>query len=122
MSSILMNISCPNDKCSSYGQRYVWAKGDCGHAAYLDTDLDVYCEKKDKWPSNSTYCFIGDLYWKCSDCKTCDKYKLNVIAASLGKVMSGLTKSLISAYSEQTVADIETLSAIIDKCSERMRQ
>ena len=119
-----MNVSCPNEKCPSYGKRKQWYKSDCGHSEYIDTDLDVYCHKKCNWPSGcGTYCFIGKLYWKCSDCKTCDKYALNTISASLGKVMSGLTLSLIKNPNNAYVkSEIETLAAIIDKCSERIRQ
>ena len=119
-----MNISCPNSSCPSYGARKQWSKKDCGHSEKLDTDLDVYCHKSCSWPSSGgTYCFIGKLYWICSSCKTRDQYNLNAISASLGKVMSGLTLSLIKNPNNSYIkSEIETLAAIIDKCSERIRQ
>mmetsp|Transcript_61634 Transcript_61634/g.55624 ORF Transcript_61634/g.55624 Transcript_61634/m.55624 type:complete len:124 (+) Transcript_61634:126-497(+) len=122
MPSMKMNVSCPNPKCPSYGKRTQWYKGDCWNVCYIDTDLDAFCEEKCKWKSKgSVYCFIGDLHWNCSKCSTCDKYEIKTIAASLGKIMAALARSAISGNA-QAKADVETLTAIIDKCAERMLQ
>lgn len=113
--AIWMKISCPNRKCDSYGDRKQWAKADCGHANYLDTDLDVYCHKKCRWPSGKIYVFIADLHWDCSACKTSTKHTLKTISRSLLKIMAGLAKS-----GQDTQEERDILAAIIDKCADRI--
>mmetsp|Transcript_9739 Transcript_9739/g.15663 ORF Transcript_9739/g.15663 Transcript_9739/m.15663 type:complete len:125 (+) Transcript_9739:76-450(+) len=120
--SVFLRTACPSPNCPARNVVKQWFKADCGHRAKIDTQVDVFCEKRCNWSTGGWWVSITKVFWNCNQRKCASRqYDLDSLSASLSEASAALLTAALKG-DEIAKADGEVLALIINNIAQKMRK